>query len=60
MDFFISEHELINVEINKSKIDLLVGNKLFKGMYHLSELAITTIFHISKHHNNTTLAIFLH
>ena len=58
-NLFISEYELVNVEINKSKVGESVGNKFFsRGMHHLSKLVINIILHISKQPNNTALVIF--
>ena len=58
-----SEYELVNIEIIKSKVGVLVENKLkiscATGVYHLLELDIKIILYSSKHLNNTILVIFL-
>ena len=56
---FKSEYELVNIEVNKSKVDILVENKLVRRNVYLSELEIEIILHSSKHPNNTSLVILL-
>ena len=56
---FKSEYDLVNIEIIKSNVDVLVENSCAGGMCHLSGLEIKIILHPSKYPNNTSLIILL-
>ena len=50
---FIAEYELVNVEINKSKVDVLVQNKFVRRNVYFFRIGNKNYFHFSKHPNNT-------
>ena len=54
----ITEYELVNVKINKSKIDVLVENKLLRKEVSFIQVSKKIILHISKHLNNAALVVF--
>ena len=56
---FKSEYELVDIAINKSKVDVLVQNKLVRRNVYFLRIGNKIILHFSKHPNNTTLVIFL-
>ena len=56
---FIVEYELVTVEINKSKTDVLVRHKVVRRDIYLTRIGNKIILHFSKNPNNKTLVIFL-
>ena len=50
---FIAEYKIVNVEINKSKVDVLVQNKLVRRNVYFLRIGNKNYFHFSKHPNNT-------
>ena len=56
---FESEYEL-DIEINKSKVDILVQNKVVRRNVYFIRIGKKIILHLSKHPNSTSLVNILH
>ena len=55
---FKSEYEL-DIEINKSKVDILVQNKVVRRNVYFLRIGKKIILHLSKHPNSTSLVNIL-